>query len=97
MKKLATLEMRLEVALGLLEAGEVGLHHLGVAVEAEDERDVDAAALGDHRPDRGDALGRAGDLHVEVRLGDRARGAARAAASVPALSRARSGATSTDT
>ena len=73
-----------EVALGRLEAGEVRLHHLGVAVEAEDQRDVDAAALGDHRLDRRDALGRAGDLHVQVRARRSPRGAARAAASVPA-------------
>ena len=39
-----------------LEAAQVGLHHLVVAVEPEDQGDVDAAALADHRLDRGHAL-----------------------------------------
>jgi hypothetical protein len=38
-----------QVAVVLLEAREVGVDHLGVALEAEDEGDVDAAPLGDHR------------------------------------------------
>ena len=31
--------------LGLLQAGQVGIHHLAVAVDGEDQRDVDADAL----------------------------------------------------
>ena len=70
MKKLATLATRLEVGAGgggvLLEPGEVGVHHLLVPLEAEDECDVDVAALGDHLLDRLDA-GRGGrDLHHQV-------------------------------
>ena len=60
-----------EVTVVLLETGEVGLHHLGVAIQAEDQGDVDAATLGDHRLDRRHSLRRGGDLHVEVRFVDR--------------------------
>ena len=38
--------------LGLLQAGEVGVHDLVVAVQAEDQRDVDADAGGGRRGDR---------------------------------------------
>jgi hypothetical protein len=50
----------------LLEAVDVRLHHLLVAVEAEDERDVDVATLGDHLLDGGQPLLGAGDLHHQV-------------------------------
>ena len=53
-----------------LEAGQVGLDDLGVAGQGEDQGDVDAAALGDHRLDGGDALGGRRDLHEQVGLGD---------------------------
>jgi hypothetical protein len=53
-----------------LEAAQVGLDDLGVAGEGEDQRDVDAAALGDHRLDRGDALSGRRDLHEQVWLVD---------------------------
>ena len=53
-----------------LEAGNVGLHHVGVAVKVEDQGDVDVAAFGDHPLDRGQALDGGGDLHHEVREGD---------------------------
>ena len=57
----ATLRHRRQVAA--VEASrprDVGLDDLAVAVEAEDQRDVDAAALADHLRMAGDALGRAG-------------------------------------
>ena len=53
-----------------LEAGEVGLDDLVVAVDAEDERHVDAAALADHLPDGGDALRGGRDLDQHVGLVD---------------------------
>ena len=59
-----------EVAVVGLESGEVGLHDLLVALEREDQRDVDVAALGDHPVDGRDALGRGRDLHEQVGLGD---------------------------
>ena len=74
MKKLATLATFDRSAPGVpaycLEAVDVRVHHLLVAVEAEDQRDVDVAALGDHLADRGDAGGGAGDLDHQVRAGD---------------------------
>ena len=59
-----------QVAVVRLEAGQVGLHHVVVAVEPEDQRHVDAAALADERADRLHALGRRRHLHEQVRLGD---------------------------
>jgi hypothetical protein len=54
------------VRLGLLETRQVGVDDLGVALQAEDERDIDRDALGEHRGDRRQAgLGR-GDLDVHV-------------------------------
>ena len=53
-----------------LEAVEVGVHHLAVAVEAEDQRHVGVASLGDHRADRVDALRRRRDLDHHVAPGD---------------------------
>jgi hypothetical protein len=55
-----------QVALDGLQARQVRLDDLGVALEAEDQRDVDAAALGDHRLDGGNALGGGRDLHQQV-------------------------------
>ena len=49
-----------------LEARQVGLDDLVVAVEAEDQRDVDAAALADHLADGRDALGGGRDLDEQV-------------------------------
>ena len=53
-----------------LEAAQVRLHHLVVAIEPEDQRDVDAVALADEGLDGGDALAGGGDLHEEVGLVD---------------------------
>jgi hypothetical protein len=49
-----------------LEAADVGLGHLRVLLDAEEQRDVDVAPLVDHLLDRGGALGRARDLDHEV-------------------------------
>src|SRR6478609_8817435 len=38
--------------LGLFQAGEVGVHHRLVPVQGEDQGDVHADPLGDHRGDR---------------------------------------------
>ena len=54
----------------LLESVDVRVHHTLVTVEAEDQRDVDVASLGDHLADRADALRGAGDLHHQVRPSD---------------------------
>ena len=51
----------------LFEAGHVGLDHLHVAVDREDQRDVDVVALGDLVEDRRQALLGGGDLHHHVR------------------------------
>src|SRR5690606_39863680 len=56
-----------QVAVVGLEPGDVGLHDLGVAVEAEDEGDVDAPALGDQGADGLDALG--GGRHLDEQVG----------------------------
>ena len=53
-----------------LEPVEVGVDHLGVAVEAEDQRHVGVAALGDHRADRADTFGGRRDLDHHVAPGD---------------------------
>ena len=99
MKKLATLATVDRSAPGVvgvrLEPVDVGLHHALVAVEAEDQRDVDVAALGDHLPDRrrrprrwpGSSPSGCGRSICSC--------SSRAAASVPALSWARPGSTST--
>ena len=79
-----------------LQTGQIGLDHLVVSGDAEDERDIDAAALTDHLADRGHALGVAGILTRT--LGRLIRSCSdRAAAMVPSVSWAREGATSTDT
>ena len=87
----------LAVGLGLLEALEVGVHDRVVAVEAEDQRDVDADALGEHVGDRRGALGGGRDLDEQVRpvdLGPQLLGRARWS---PSASWARPGATSMET
>ena len=71
MKKLATLATCRQVDVRALgdqpfEPAEVGLHHLAVPLEAEDQRDVDAATLGDHLLDRAEPFGGAGDLDHQV-------------------------------
>ena len=53
-----------------LEAADVGLHHLVVAVEPEDQRDVDAASLADQGVDGRHALLGRRHLDQQVRLGD---------------------------
>ena len=53
-----------------LQAADVGPRDLLVALEREDERDVDGLALRDHVLDRGEARLRRRDLHEEVRLVD---------------------------
>jgi hypothetical protein len=54
-----------------LETADVGARDLLVALEREDQRDVDGFALRNHVLDRGKArLGRR-DLHEEIRLVDR--------------------------
>ena len=62
-----------EVAAGRgerFEPADVRLDDLGVAVQREDEGDVDAATLGDHRSDRRYAFGGGGDLDEQVRERD---------------------------
>ena len=54
-----------------LEAAQVGLHDLVVAVEPEDERDVDTAAFADQRLNGRHAFTRGRHLDQEVGLGDR--------------------------
>ena len=53
-----------------LQAREVGLEDLAVAGQGEDQSDVDAAALRDHRLDSGHAGGRGRDLDQQVGLLD---------------------------
>src|SRR5690606_23568247 len=50
-----------------LEAGEERLYHLAVALEGEDERDVDGDSEGQGLGDGGQALGSRGDLDHRVR------------------------------
>ncbi len=45
---------------------EIGLHHLAVAIEAEDQGHVDGASLGDHLLDRRQTLLRARDLDHQI-------------------------------
>src|SRR5690606_27013602 len=59
-----------QVAVVGLEPSDVGLHDLGVAVEADDEGDVDAPALGDQGTDGLDALGGGRHLDEQVGLAD---------------------------
>ena len=62
-----------QVAAGVgepLDAADVGLGHLAVALEREDERDVDRDAGGDRLLDRGQALQRRRDLDEQVRAVD---------------------------
>ena len=54
-----------------LEAAQVGLHDVVVAVDPEDQRDVDALALTDERADGRDALLGRRHLHEQVGLVDR--------------------------
>ncbi len=49
------------------EAGEVGVHDLLVAVETEDQGDVDVAPLGDHLLDCGKGFNGSRDLDHQVR------------------------------
>ena len=58
---------------GLLEAGEERVHDRAVAVEGEDQRDVDRDARAHHLGDGGQALDRRGDLDEHVRAVDRGR------------------------
>ena len=70
-----------------LQAADVRLGHLAVALEREDQRHVDGDAGGDRLLDRRQARGRGGDLHQQVRaldervqalgLGDRGLGVVR--------------------
>jgi hypothetical protein len=55
-------------ALGLqrLQALQIGLHHLLVGVDGEQERDVDVHPFADQALDGGDAGRRRGDLHHQV-------------------------------
>ena len=53
-----------------LETVEVGVDHLPIAIEAEDQRHVRVATLGDHRADRSDALGGRRDLDHHVAPGN---------------------------
>ncbi len=53
-----------------LEPADVGARDLLVALQREDQRDVDGLALRDHVLDRGQARLRRRDLHEEVRLVD---------------------------
>ena len=55
---------------GLLEPGQVGVHDAAVAVEREDQRDVDADALGDRRGDRRQSFLGGRDLDEQVRAVD---------------------------
>ena len=59
-----------EVGVGVhgqpFEPAEIGLDHLRVAVEAENQRDVDAASLGDHLLDRRQTFLGARDLDHQV-------------------------------
>jgi hypothetical protein len=59
-----------EIALGTFETGEVRLDDLVVALDREEQRDVDAAALGDHGLDGLETFGGAGDLDIQVRFVD---------------------------
>ena len=52
--------------VGLLEAVEVGVHHRAVALEGEDQRDVDADPVGDGGRDGGQAVHGGGDLDEHV-------------------------------
>ena len=52
---------------GLLEPAQVGVHDLAVALDAEDQRHVDADALGDRGRDRRQPLLGGRDLDVDVR------------------------------
>ena len=95
MKKLATLATFDRSARGVgaysLETGDVGLHHPRVAVEAEDQRDVDVASLGDHLLDRaGRPSAVAGILTIRLRRSIRSC-SWRAAVSVPGPSWASAG------
>ena len=56
----------------LLEARQVGLDDLAVALEREDQGHVDAAALGDHGGDRRQPFLGGWDLHEQIRLVDAA-------------------------
>ena len=55
------------LAVQRLEAGQVRVDHLGVAVDREDQRHVDVVALRDLVPDRGHAFLRGGDLDHHIR------------------------------
>src|SRR6202042_3005244 len=51
---------------GLLQAAQVGVHHLAVPGEGEDQRYVDADSLAGHLPDRGEARRCCRDLDEQV-------------------------------
>ena len=57
---------RLALLEAALEAADVGLGHLRVLLDAEEQRDVDVAPLVDHLLDRRRALGGARDLDHQV-------------------------------
>ena len=67
-KKLATERPSRVAALGdqTLEAAHVGLGDLGVALQREDQGDVDRVALGNHVLDRGEPGLGGGDLDEQV-------------------------------
>ena len=69
----ATLAIVRDVAAGgveLFETLHVGVDDLAVALEPEQQRDVDVDALTQALPDRRQSLGGARDLHEQVRLVD---------------------------
>ena len=80
-----------------LDAADVGLGHLAVALEREDQRDVDRDAGRDRLLDRGQARAGRRDLDEEVRAGRRARAGAWPPRSCPRVSWARCGSTSSET
>ena len=49
-----------------LQPADVGLCHVAIRLVGEQQSDVDGDAFADQRLDRGDALGRRGDLHHQV-------------------------------
>ncbi len=88
-------QVRSRIRRQAFEAGEVGLDHRRVAVEAEDQRDVDASTLGDHLLDRGETLLGSGDLDHQISTVDLLVQASRQLISVPGPSWASPGSTST--
>jgi hypothetical protein len=59
--------MSLPAALRSSRAPQIGLGHLAVVLDGEDERDVDVDTLGERLPNGGDACRCGGNLHHQVR------------------------------